>query len=390
MATNIVDVSPFNREELKSLGATSGPCLTILLSLRRTEPNHRHAELTLKSSLQNAEQLMAERGLDRESIDSMLAPVREFAADSEVWAQHGEGVALFRSPDLFRWFPLSQEIRDEVVFADHFYMLPLLPSLASDQQFYILALSQKHVRLIRCTDHSSEEVPLPESVPTNLEEFLQLEPEGEMLTTGLHPGPGTNSFTKAVTYASNDTERKDEYLHHFYKAVTRGVQDVLKEDPAPVVPAGVDYEIGVFRRANMLEHASEHAVYGSADGLKGGDLHARALEAVAPEFEAPLRRALDLYEKQGGSDKTTSEPRQVVKAAFEGRVAHLFLAEGERLMGNFDEEAHRVHMPRKARSGDEDLLNAAALQTMLHGGEVFVIPKQQIPGESEMAAVLRW
>ena len=38
----------------------------------------------------------------------------------------------------------------------------------------------------------------------------------------------------------------------------------------------------------------------------------------------------------------------------------------------------------------EDLVNAAALETIAYGGEIFVLEPDQVPGESQMAAVLRF
>lgn len=386
MATNVVDLSPLQRQEIKTLGANTGPCLTIMVPLNRTEPNDRHAELRLKSALQKAEQVMTEGGLQRNDVDMMLEPIREFSGQ-EGWAAEGEGLVILRSPDLFRTFPVPVPVKDAVVFADHFHILPVLPALTTNKHFYILALSQKHIRMLRCTDHSSMEVSLPDSVPKNLQEFLQIDPERPMLSSA---SGGGIAGAKIGAFGTNDLDKQDEYLYHFYKAVSEGVREFLKNDPGPVVPAGVEYEIAVLRRANTIPNLSEHAVFGSPESLKGGDLHARALEAVAPDFDAPLRRALDLYEKNGGTDRATADARQVVKAAYETRVAHLFLGEGAKLMGNFDEVAHRVHMPAKPRAGDEDLINATALQTLLHGGDVFVLPQDQVPGKSPMAAVLRW
>jgi len=38
----------------------------------------------------------------------------------------------------------------------------------------------------------------------------------------------------------------------------------------------------------------------------------------------------------------------------------------------------------------EDLLNTAALQTLLHGGQVFGLQRQDMPEKAEAAALLRF
>ncbi len=52
--------------------------------------------------------------------------------------------------------------------ANHFYVKPLIQALQSERVFYVLALSQKHIRLLQCTEDSSEEVELPPSVLINI------------------------------------------------------------------------------------------------------------------------------------------------------------------------------------------------------------------------------
>ncbi len=68
-----------------------------------------------------------------------------------------------------------------------------------------------------------------------------------------------------------------------------------KNGTAPLVVAGVDYEIACFRRVNVYPNLAEDAVHGAADGLKGGELHKRALEAVQSYFSAPFKAALARY-----------------------------------------------------------------------------------------------
>jgi hypothetical protein len=82
--------------------------------------------------------------------------------------------------------------------------------------------------------------------------------------------------------------------------------------------------------------------------------------------------------------------KEIVKAAYDGRVLHLFVARGAKEMGNFDEATHRVRTHAEERPGDEDLINAAAAQTINHAGNVFVLPRNKVPHGSQIAAVMRY
>jgi len=263
--------------------------------------------------------------------------------------------------------------------------------LESPREFLILALAQKNVRVLRCTDHSSEEVPLPEGIPTDLLTWAQSRKPDHNMKNKAAAGPSAGSSKGIMQSTNTDREDKDEYLLHFYKEIDKGLNEMLRgESATPVVLAGVDYEIALYHKVSTYPHLVPDGVHGAPDGLKGGEMHKRALELVHSQMDPGLERALALYESNISAGRTSHQVNQVVKSAYEGRVSHLLLAEGARQMGNFDEATQRVRQHGSPLPGDEDLLNAAALQTIAHGGQVYLVSKELVPNNSVIAAVLRY
>jgi hypothetical protein len=80
----------------------------------------------------------------------------------------------------------------------------------------------------------------------------------------------------------------------------------------------------------------------------------------------------------------------VVTAAHDGRVDTLFVALGTRRWGSFDEEARKVEVSDSNGPGTEDLVDLAAIQTLLKGGTVYAVPPDRVPEGSEVAAVYRY
>lgn len=99
-----------------------------------------------------------------------------------------------------------------------------------------------------------------------------------------------------------------------------------------------------------------------------------------------MRKALQTYERHGGTDKVSEKIPGIVKAASDGRVSHLFVKQGAKEMGKWDQAAGKVSLQLKT----EDLLNVAALLTIANGGEVWVMPPENIPGGGSAAALLRY
>jgi len=369
--------------DLKDLVSVQAPCLTITIPIQPAENTSRFDYQRLKSAAQSAEPILASRGLSPREIREFLDPMTQIDGDS--WGSGFGSLVVFRAPELFRYFAVRTELKDAAVVADHFQVLPFLPALQNEHKhFYIMALSQHHVRLIRCTDHSSEEVPLGADTPTSVEQWLNTR------TPTTSPEHGTKRFSgdgPAGSFnGSTDMDNLDRHIRNFFKKVNEAVDEVLRNESAPVVLAGVDYEVSMWREVATYPHIAEGRVQGSPDGLRGGELHARALEIAKVAFEAPMRKALQTYEKLGGSERASKRPAEIVKGAHEARVAHLFLAEGASYVGRWNRETMEV-------SGDEngeDLLNVAALQTLAHGGEVWVTSPENVPGGGPAAALFRF
>jgi len=359
-ANHVADAGPISLNEIKEMGVASAPCISILISSDEFP-------VRLKHALEKVKVLLESAGVNPAESRQLLREVEGAVAGVE---PTGKASAIYCAPEFCRAFHLPDAVAEVVTVGNHFYVKPLIPSLQAERPFYVLALSQKHIRLLRCTEDQSAEMELPPTFPVNA---------------------GNGGVNGAVFSTNPDDENHLEHLAHFYKQVSEGVTAFLREraDDSPLVVAGVDYEIACFRRVNVYPHLVEEPVHGAPDGLKGGELHKRALEAVRSYFEAPFRAVVARYER-AGLERSSSTVKDIVKAAFDGRVLDLVLAEGAQYMGSFDDQTRSVKGHKQPMPGDEDLLNVAALQTLLHAGQVFVVPTTQIPHGAPAIAVYRY
>jgi hypothetical protein len=371
-------------EDLKMIHDSEGPCISIFQPVPFTPKAQR--PVRLKRAIESVEQILRRRAVDPSQEKQLLEPLYEWEPGSS--EETGKGLVIFRSPRIFQRFFVSQPLDEMITVADHFYILPLLPIADSGRIFYILALSQKHIRLLLCAPDSTEEVPLPNWVPRTLDDSAQTDKPDHMLDNRSFAGPSVGAMKGVMFGTLSDRDAKDQYLLHFYKEVDEGLNKLLKNGDAPVVLAGVEYELALYRKVSRYPRLAPNGVHGSPDGLKGGELRKRAEEIANAVFAEPLEQALQAYENLG-PERRSSELTQVVKAAYEGRVAHLFIEEGAKEMGRVDRLSLTVEHHPDPRPGDEDLVNAAAVETMLHGGLVDILPPEKAPARV-VAALLRY
>jgi hypothetical protein len=96
------------------------------------------------------------------------------------------------------------------------------------------------------------------------------------------------------------------------------------------------------------------------------------------------------YRRLVGTEKAIDDIRLALPAAFHGRIETLFVAVESHLWGGCDQEGQVVDLHDEQRPGDDDLLDAAAVQTLLRGGSVHAMDSGQMPGSGALAAVMRF
>jgi hypothetical protein len=91
-----------------------------------------------------------------------------------------------------------------------------------------------------------------------------------------------------------------------------------------------------------------------------------------------------------GTGRTSHNLQEIVPAAYHGRVEHLFVATDRQEWGIYDSEQDELQYLSQSQPGAEDLLDAAAIQTMMNGGTVFTMEPAAVPDGSLAAAVFRY
>jgi hypothetical protein len=95
----------------------------------------------------------------------------------------------------------------------------------------------------------------------------------------------------------------------------------------------VGYLFPIYREASAYAHLLEEVINGDPEETKPEELCDRAWEIVGPRLADARREAAARHRQLAGSDPTSSDPAEVVPAAYHGRVDTLFVAKGLRRWG---------------------------------------------------------
>ena len=126
--------------------------------------------------------------------------------------------------------------------------------------------------------------------------------------------------------------------------------------------------------------------------LSADELHKSAWDILGPLFQAEKEEAVADYQQLTGqaSERVTDTLEKILPAAYQGRVEALFVAAGVQQWGVFDPVTNEIELHDQIESGDDLLLDLAAVQTYLKGGIVYAVEPEKVPGGTYAAAVLRY
>lgn len=373
-------------DDLKTL-MTQGadPCVSLFMPAHRAGPPIQQDPIRLKNLLREAERRLLERGLRARDVTALLEPARAVIEQSSFWRQQGEGLAIFLSHGLTRAYRLPVTVEERVVVNDRFHVKPLVRLLSGDGRFYVLALTLQGVRLFEGTRQTLATVDVPDA-PAGVEEALGYDTPERQLQARTGPITGEGAIVHGHTRGQEDL-KKDIQL--YFHRVDAAVAPVLRDGRAPLVLAGVDYLIPLYRNANRYAHLHDAAITGNPDALGRDELHRHAWSLVEPVFRRAEDDAEARYRELAGTGRTSEDLAATLAAARDGRVETLFVSQAE-VWGRFDPESGEVRVHERPQPGDDDLLDMAATQTLVARGAVYPKAPDAVPGGGAVAAVLRY
>lgn len=386
-------MNTFPGSELKMLLQSDGSLVHVSLYI----PFHKFGTevqqnpIRLRNLLRNAEERLVTIGLRGPEAVKFLDPIRRLLDDELFWRQMSDGLAIFLSPDFFRYYRLPVPFKELLTVRDRFHVKPILHILSGDGRFYVLALSQKGFRVLQCSRYGLREIDLSDSVPRSFAEFIRYDELDRQHQYHLHsaaPGLGKESM---VSHGKEVGEQTKEDLLRYFQRINEGLHgEILKEETAPLILAGVDYVTAIYKQANTYRHVLDSVLTGSPDDVDSSQLHRRAWVVVQPYFDQSRLKALGRYRELAGTGLTSNDLAVIVPAAYYGKVELLFVPVDREQWGTFDPDSGAVELHQVAGPGDEDLLDSAVANTVAHRGTLYTMKSEEMPDRSPLVAVLRY
>lgn len=363
-AQDIIDIS----------NSVSGVCISLFVPTQKAGLETRQSGIHLKNLLSEAESQLSKQGMRSKEIESVISETTALIDDQDFWQHQGEGLAIFLSSDTSKIYKLPIPVQPRQQVGEGFDILPLLPILSGDGNYYVLAVSENEVRIFNASRDNFTELDI-DGVPNGMAEALWADDHEKQQQwhsgAGSSPkGGGRSAMFFGTGDEGNMEQHKVDYKRYFDK-VDAALASTFKMHPAPVVLAGVQYLLPIYRQANTSAQLLEGEVHGNQDRSSEEAIHRASWEVAAPHFESVAQTAKDRFNQLLGTGLASADSNEISSAAEAGRIETLFVS------GEIPVET-------------EQEINQIAIQTLLKRGDVLSFDSESMPTKETMAATFRY
>lgn len=378
-----------SKEELEELANISANhCISVYIHTHQSgmEVNELKDPLIFKNKLDEAHDLLEKEGLSEDDIQQIMQPGFDLIHHEEFWHNQLQSPIVFMADQFFKIIKSPVPLNEHLYTGHSFYLVPLLPVLHTKKQFFLLALSKNDATFYKGNVFGLQKQDV-EGLPNGMNDVIYYEKKGgkQLFRKG-----GSNAEAGFHGEGSGLADEK-EYVAKYLKEVDDTLMDhELAVQEVPLVLAGVKDVAAAYQQISNYRHIAEETITGNQENEDINTLFDKAKELLRSYFKEDVQKALDNYYNNVASAFTSSTAADIIPASFYGRVADLFIQENTYIWGAFDDQNNELQLHPERETGDDCLLNKAAIKTWLNEGNVYVLEKEQMPNGSAMAAFFRY
>lgn len=375
-----------------------GKGISIFMPTHRVGNENAQDRIRLKNLLNEADEQLRTAGLSEGETRELLGPIQDqLVPQPTFWEHQLDGLCLFRSAETLTIYRLPFSFEELVIVAPRFHVKPLLPLLSSNGQFYLLALHKDVIQVYQGTKYSMSRLQL-EALPESMNELLlerDMERPMQWHTETRVPGGHPRATMRPAAFHGHGVmeQHEEDDILRYYREVDSALSTLWGDEKIPLLLAGGDELTSLYRRANTYPHiVEEMTISVNPAALDEQELHDRAWQKLTPRFEAEKQKVMEDYRMWAGRDSTraSDDLDTIVSAAYFERVQVLFVALDSHKWGTFNPQTNEVKLEDAPTPENRDLLDLAAVHTLLNEGRVYAVTAAEVPGGEDVAAIFRY
>jgi hypothetical protein len=382
----------FTEDDFRNIVSIQHPyCISIYMPFFRNGAEIQQNPIRFKNLLSEAEKLLVKRGKRATEASWMLTSAKRFLNFHSFWQYDASGLAAFIAPGIVKIFRTPSSFRETIMIGDHFYIRPVLPMITSHMKYYMLDLNLSGVRLYSGSRYLFSRIE-SETLPGPIENVL-LSDFSEKHTQFYGTSMPGDSESPVVYGYGHDTDNQTRRIIEYFNIVNNAVTSLLNKTNAPLITAGVDYLHPIYHKVNSYPQLLDKGIRLDIALFSDQQMHEQSLELVQPYYATRKQYDKEQYRMLAGKKSSTAvnDIQSIVAGALHGRVNTLFLVNTSVVTwGQFQKSDQSVTVHDHQFAGDDELIERAAVDTLQRGGSVYVLDREEMPDENDVAAIMRY
>ena len=341
------------------------------------------AHLTLRNLVKRAGKLLR-RSMRAADAQEFLHPVHELLDDHAIWASPIVSLAMYVGESELHVAAGPERGEPLAVVGPRWHVAHLLTGSPA-QRYAVLVLTRGTSHLYRGRAGTITETRTA-GLPAEMAEVLRYDDREPQLQShgSARRGGGT---VVAAFHGQGGRGDQPEDVARYLRFVAAEVEEVLGGEP--LVLAATNELAAAFRKIAAYAVIEPTVVPGNAEHTSLPALATQA-EAILAGSAADLQRAsVEQFASAAATGSALSDLGEILTAAHDGRIEQLAVIGGNQVWGRYDSARRRVSEVSVPHDG-VDLVNEAAAETWLHGGEVLDAVDAPVPAPWQMAATVRF
>lgn len=372
------------------LALHKAPFLSLYMPTHRTHPDNALDITRFKNLVRELEKSLLQK-YSADEVQKNLEPFEVLGNDPGFWNHASEGLAVLSSAEIFKVLRIPVAFEELAVAADSFHTKPLRQYLQSADHFHVLGLSLNEIRLYEGNRHSLVEIELLPAVPATISDALGEELTDKHTTVASYGGAGKQSAAMHHGHGGKKEEREKDAERFFRTVAAHIYESYSKPTGWPLILAALTEHHSLFQKVSKNPFLVAEGIQINPTAIAADKLIKLAWEILEPVYMVKIKKLTDKYEQAKANGKGSNDIKDASVAAVEGRIDTL-LIEADRMI------AVRITNPVTGNTQKKDLTNPKVddllddmgeLVTKM-GGSVIVLPSDQMPSETGLAATYRY
>lgn len=301
-----------------------------------------------------------------EERKKFLEPLNVLLNDARIFKNMKGNIGLFRTKDSFRVLTVPVDVAKQCHVASSFHVKPLLRWMQFDRDFLILGLTNDSAHLYFGNQSTIQKV-------------------DSILFSGDHKDLSTAGDYQSLKQARDLKLKKNESMDWIAEWLG---QITEKVSPRLFVAGDQLLVAGLLKR---LKYTNVHKAPVSPTFTENrlSEICLDVRKILRDEAKLTLNKALLEFHFAEEINLAKKNIFQIAKAATQGKVKKLIIADGINVYGKVDKRTGKVAIhPFDLNHEDDDILDDLAQTVLVSGGEVVIAPREQIPKGRPILAIL--